>query len=171
VRDVREHAARNDCEAIRLGWIGQPYNTASSLAFALAAIPLWRAAQQPGGSAWAGVAVAAAFEGIGSAGFHGPGGPVSKLIHDVGLAALAVTTGGALIRDPRARLRPLSVGLAAAALLVHTLSRTGGPLCPSHRQLQGHAVFHLLAAAALATAPPRALIAEAPADSPAGEDQ
>lgn len=165
---MREHVARNDCEAIRPGWIGQPYNTASSLAFVLAAVPLWRAARQPGGAAWAGVAVAAAFEGIGSAGYHGPGGPVSKFIHDAGLAVIAVTTGRALISDPRARLRPLSAGLAAAALLLHTLSRTGGPLCGHQRQLPGHAVFHLLAAAALASAPPRTASRSSPSGSSVG---
>ncbi len=45
-----------------------------------------------------------------------------------------------------------SVALAAAAVALHSLSRTGGPLCSCHSALQGHAAFHVLAAAALATA-------------------
>ena len=150
------HVAHGDCEEIRPGWIGQPSNTVTSLAFLLAARPLLRASRRPGGRAWAGVAAAAAIEGIGSVGYHGPGGRVSKLIHDAGLVALVATTAAALALDPQARVRPRAIGLGAAALALHTLSRTGGPLCSGRSPLQGHAVFHLLAAAALASTPPAA---------------
>ena len=150
------HVAHGDCEEIRPGWIGQPSNTVTSLAFGLAARPLLRASRRPGGGAWAGVAAAAAIEGIGSVGYHGPGGRVSKLIHDAGLVALVATTAAALALDPQARVRPRAIGLGAAALALHTLSRTGGPLCSGRSPLQGHAVFHLLAAAALASTPPAA---------------
>jgi hypothetical protein len=48
--------------------------------------------------------------------------------------------------------RPWTAGLATAAVTLHTLSRTGGPLCSCRSPLQGHAVFHVLAAAALTAA-------------------
>jgi hypothetical protein len=148
------HAAVGDCERIRPGLIGQPANTVSSAAFVLAAVPLLRAARRPGGRAWASVAAAAALEGIGSIGYHGPGGRFSKAVHDAGLVALMATTATALVRDPEARVRPQAVGLGAIALTLHTLSRTGGPLCSCNSRLQGHALFHLVAAAALASTPP-----------------
>lgn len=148
------HAAIGDCERIRPGLIGQPANTVSSAAFVLAAVPLLRSARRPQGRAWAAVAAAAALEGIGSIGYHGPGGPFSKLVHDVGLVALVVTTANALVNDPEARVRHRAVGLGAVAVTLHTLSRTGGPLCSCDSRLQGHALFHLVAAAALASTPP-----------------
>lgn len=151
---MRAHAAVGDCERIRPGLIGQPANTASSLAFVLAAVPLLRASRRPGGRAWAGVAAAAAIEGVGSVGYHGPGDRVSKLVHDAGLVALVATTAVALGRDPAAGVRPRAAALGAVAVVLHTLSRTGGPLCSCHSRLQGHAVFHLVAAAALASTPP-----------------
>jgi hypothetical protein len=148
------HAARSDCEEIRPGWIGQPANTLSSLAFVVAALPLARAGRRPGGGAWRAVAAAVAFEGLGSVAYHGPGGRVSKAVHDVGLVALAVTLGVAMQRDGRRHVPTRAVGLGMAATLLHALSRTGGPLCSCRSPLQGHAVFHVLAAAALASTPP-----------------
>jgi len=76
--------------------------------------------------------------------------------HDLGLVAMAATTIAALVAEPGApRVRPHTIALASGALVLHSLSRTGGPLCSCNSRLQGHAVFHLLAAAALATSPPR----------------
>jgi hypothetical protein len=135
------HVAVSDCERIHDGWIAQPANTASSLAFVAAAVPLWRR-----GGAWKAVAAALAFEGVGSVAYHGPGGRVSKAIHDVGIVLLAA----AFIPLARVlRPRPLSSALGASAITLHALSRTGGPLCSCNSKLQGHAVFHVLAAAAI----------------------
>lgn len=147
------HAAVGDCERIRPGLIGQPANTVSSAAFVLAAVPLLRASRRPRGRAWAAVAAAAALEGIGSIGYHGPGGRASKLVHDLGLVALVATTATALATDPEARVRPRAAVLGTLALALHALSRTGGPLCACNSPLQGHALFHLVAAAALASMP------------------
>lgn len=149
------HAAVSDCEAIRPGWIGQPANTASSLAFLAAAVPIARSARRPGAGAWRAVAAAAVLEGIGSVGYHGPGGRAAKLVHDAGLVALVASLAAALGRDPEAAVPTRALGLGAAAAVLHGLSRTGGPLCSCHSRLQGHAVFHVLAAAALASAPAR----------------
>jgi hypothetical protein len=91
--------------------------------------------------------------GLGSVAYHGPGGRPAKQLHDAGIVALVITISVAVARDGApARVGPRTAGLAAAAVAVHALSRTGGPLCSCHSPLQGHAVFHMLAAAALASA-------------------
>jgi hypothetical protein len=149
----RHHVAVGDCERIRPGLIGQPANTVTSLGFVVAAVPLLRWSRRPGRSAWAWVAAAAAVEGIGSVGYHGPGGRIAKAVHDGGLVALVAAVAGVARQDPAAlRPRPLATGLGAAAVGLHALSRTGGPLCSCDSRLQGHAAFHLLAAGALVAA-------------------
>jgi hypothetical protein len=142
------HVAVSDCERIRDGFIGQPANAASSLAFIGAAVPLWKR-----GGAWRWVAAALAFEGVGSVAYHGPGGRFAKFVHDIGIVGLIAAFALVAREQPsalRPRPRPLALGAAAAAL--HTLSRTGGPLCSCNSPLQGHAVFHVLAAAAVVAA-------------------
>jgi hypothetical protein len=148
-----EHVAASDCERIRAGRIGQPANTLSSLAFVVAAVPIARAGRRRSQRAWLAVAAAAAVEGVGSVAYHGPGGRGAKRLHDAGLVALAATLALAIASEgapvPR---RPWTAGLATASVALHALSRTGGPLCSCDHPLQGHAVFHVLAAAALAAA-------------------
>jgi len=149
---VTGHVAASDCEALRPGRIGQPANTVSSLAFVAAAVPIARVARR-GRPAWLAVALAAAVEGLGSVAYHGPGSRWAKGLHDVGLVALVLTISAAVARDGHgARVSPRTGGLAVSAVALHTLSRTGGPLCSCRSPLQGHAVFHLLAAAALVSA-------------------
>lgn len=147
------HVAISDCEQIRPGRIAQPANTLSSLGFVAAALPIARAARRRRRPMWLAVAAATAVEGIGSVAYHGPGGRASKRLHDWGLVALTATLGLALASEGRpVPRRPRTAVLATAAVTLHALSRTGGPLCSCRSPVQGHAVFHLLAAAALATA-------------------
>jgi hypothetical protein len=147
------HGAESDCEAIRPGLIGQPANTVSSLALVAAALPIARAARRRRAPAWKAVAVASALEGVGSVAYHGPGGRGAKVLHDAGLVVLAASVGVAVGREGRpVSPRPLTAALTAGAVVLHALSRTGGPLCSCHSPLQGHAVFHVLAAAALTAA-------------------
>jgi hypothetical protein len=144
------HVAAGDCERIRPGLIGQPANAASSLAFIAAAVPIWRGATGRRHT-WRWVAAALAFEGVGSVAYHGPGGRASKFVHDAGLLALGVAFARVARDDAESlRPRPLAIALGASAAVLHTLSRTGRPLCSCNSRLQGHAVFHLLAAAAVA---------------------
>lgn len=71
------------------------------------------------------------------------------------LALVAVLgTGLPLGREPGAigrfsRQKLLALGLVAVGGAVLLLSRTGGPLCDPDTLLQGHAVWHLLAATGL----------------------
>ena len=149
----RPHAALSDCEEVRPGFLGQPANALSSLAFVAAAVPIWQVSRRPGRRAWALVAAASAFEGIGSVLYHGPGTRSGKVVHDVGLVALVAATAAVVAEDPRAaRPTPIATGLTVAAIAMHTLSRTGGPLCSCRSPIQGHAIFHLLAAAATVAA-------------------
>jgi hypothetical protein len=156
VSGARSHVAASDCEEIRPGLIAQPANALSSLAFVVAAIPIARAARRRRRPAWLAVALAAAVEGVGSVAYHGPGGTAAKRLHDGGLVALTATLGVALAGEgAEVHRRPWTAGLTVAAVTLHALSRTGGPLCSCRSPLQGHAVFHVLAAAALATAAAR----------------
>lgn len=73
---------------------------------------------------------------------------------DLAQALLAVVTAGLWIQ--RARVRPdrrstilTSLGLLGVGGVIGALSRAGGPLCDPGRLLQGHTVWHVLAAAAL----------------------
>jgi hypothetical protein len=148
-----QHVAESDCEAIRPGLIGQPANTVSSLALLAAAVPIARAARRRRQPAWTAVAVATAVEGLGSVAYHGPGGRRAKKLHDGGLVALVAALGVAVGQEGRPPVRrPLTAVLAIAAVGLHALSRTGGPLCSCRSPLQGHAAFHVLAAAALTAA-------------------
>jgi hypothetical protein len=145
------HVAASDCERIRPGLIGQPANAASSLAFIAAAVPIWARADGARKS-WRWVAAALAFEGVGSVAYHGPGGRIAKFVHDVGLLLIGLAFARVARDDPGSlRPRPSTTALALAAVALHTLSRTGGPLCSCDSRLQGHAVFHVLAAAAIAS--------------------
>lgn len=147
------HVADGDCEAIRPGLIGQPANTVSSLAFVAAAVPIARAARRRRQPAWTAVALAAAIEGAGSVAYHGPGGRRAKALHDGGLVGLAAALGVALGREGRpVPVRPVATTLTVAAVALHALSRTGGPLCACRSPWQGHAAFHGLAALALVAA-------------------
>jgi hypothetical protein len=147
------HGAESDCEAIRPGLIGQPANTVSSLALVAAAVPIARAARRRRAPAWNAVAVASALEGVGSVAYHGPGGRGAKVLHDTGLVVLAASVGVAVGREGRpVSPPPLNATQTVGAVVLHALSRTGGPLCSCHSPLQGHAVFHVLAAAALTAA-------------------
>lgn len=151
--DARPHVAFADCERIRPGFIGQPANTVSSLAFVAAALPIAREARRRDRPAWLAVAASSALEGVGSVAYHGPGGRGSKLVHDAGILALLGSMAVAVSQDDEPLTpRPHTAILTGAAIALHTLSRTGGPLCSCRSRLQGHALFHMLAAAALVSA-------------------
>lgn len=161
----RVHVAASDCETPRDGIIGQPANTVSSLAFVVGAVPIARRARRTRRWIWTAVAASSALVGIGSVGYHGPGGRRGKLVHDVGVDAVAVSLVAAVWNDgsPR-RISLRTVGLTAAALALHQLSQTGRPLCACRSPLQGHAAFHVLAAAAIVSAADDQLAEDPPED-------
>jgi hypothetical protein len=144
-----------DCEAVRDALLAQPANTVSSLAYLVAAASLVLTRRRAGRQAH-GLVAAVVFVGIGSAAFHGDGGTAARLLHDGAVALLVLTGGITVAREWRPRnLRPDAVdavGLAAlvGGVVVYLRSRTGGPWCDPDALLQGHALWHVATAVALA---------------------
>jgi hypothetical protein len=153
----------SDCEALHSGWLGQPVNALSSLAYVAAGAFLLRR----GGPI--GPALALGATGVGSVLYHGPMPLGSEAVHDGSLAVLAAAAlGTAWRRRWMPRPPALAVGAFGSAVAVNLLTRTGAPLCRPHALVQGHAVWHGLTALALAAwfvrwAPTRPV----PADHPA----
>jgi hypothetical protein len=80
-----------DCEAWRDGFLGQPTNAVTSVAYVAAgAWLLARARHVEPGERWRAGAYGAALaaSGVGSVAYHGWGGRLSHWLHDVSLAAL-----------------------------------------------------------------------------------
>jgi hypothetical protein len=195
-----------DCEFLADGFLAQPINAVSSLAFVVGGFLLLFAATRHGfrgplASAFGGTMVAV---GVGSVAFHGPGGVIADWVHDGSITALLVlivaaeigssigwnqrrVVGGWVVvsavlwsvewiwsgagdtlnaplaafavvgvlatqrstaAEPDERTGGILVGLIILGLggLIMLLSRTGGPLCAPNSVLQGHAMWHVLAA-------------------------
>jgi hypothetical protein len=131
-----------DCELIRHGLLAQPVNTVSALAFVLAAWWLWRRDRR-------GIAAVLAAAGLGSMWFHAQPSGAASWAHDVGLYALLAVAAIEVWRVLAKRRRPiLAAAVFGVGLAVWAVSRTGGPLCDPDSLLQGHAAWHVLAAAA-----------------------
>lgn len=84
--------ATSDCERCRGGWISQPVNTVSSLAYVVAGVALARGAKDGPSAERFGahaLAVAVGAAGLGSVAYHGPGGAASRWAHDATLVAAA----------------------------------------------------------------------------------
>ncbi|MGH3668326.1 MAG: hypothetical protein ACRDWF_07090 [Acidimicrobiia bacterium] len=81
--------AAADCEAIGVGFLGQPINALTTLAFVLTGI-IVIARRRDGG--WIGIGLIAT--GIGSLLFHGPMPPGNEWAHDVTLAWLLTIVAG-----------------------------------------------------------------------------
>lgn len=82
--------ATSDCETCRDGWISQPVNTVSSLAYVATGALLARDAQRLPPDARRATRVLAgtiAAAGLGSVAYHGPGGRLSRWAHDATLVA------------------------------------------------------------------------------------
>ncbi|MGZ8624414.1 MAG: hypothetical protein ACXWYQ_09670 [Actinomycetota bacterium] len=114
-----------DCEAMRDGFIHQPANATSSLAFLLAAAWIaWRAAEvRPERAELFVLAACVAANGIGSFGFHGPFGASFRWFHDLSALSIplfvAVHDAG-LVRGTaiRTRLAGVATGVAIVGALL-----------------------------------------------------
>jgi hypothetical protein len=134
----------SDCEALRDGWLGQPINAVSSMAYVLAGAYLLRER----GRVVPAVALAAV--GVGSALYHGPMPPGADLVHNGSLVGLSAVVVGKAWRRRLRRPPTIAVAAAATAVAINLLTRTGAPLCRPDSALQGHAAWHALTAVALA---------------------
>ncbi|MDT0164178.1 hypothetical protein Q9R32_01240 [Actinotalea sp. AC32] len=82
----------------------------------------------------------------------------------VGVAAVAValTVRRAVVRPRQRRRVAAAIALLAVGGTLGTLSRAGWPLCDPSSPLQGHAVWHVLAATALAVLAPTTGVSSRP---------
>jgi hypothetical protein len=122
--------ASGDCERIRDGLIAQPVNTASSVAYLVVGVALVERARRttPGGRGrLVALGLATAANGVGSAAYHGPGGPGSRWLHDAAvLAVLGLVVANDAERlvergDPRragGSGAPLALAVASGAALL-----------------------------------------------------
>lgn len=157
--DVVLALAESDCEQLRAGWLAQPANTVSTLAFAV--VGAWLLL----GSRWVsagrgtliagGVAMVGA--GVGSLAYHGPQPGWAHLVHDGSALALAGLLAGRTVRllvMPGTRRVVLAAWRSAApwialAGLAYVAGRSGSPLCRPASIWQPHAAWHILSAVAI----------------------
>lgn len=144
----------SDCEAIVAGFLGQPANAVSSLAFVLAGIVVMVRVRTIAGWLMAGALV---FAGAGSVLYHGPMPSWAEILHDLGILSLVAALGATLLpvlvrrkaRQGLVRRLALPLVLLALAAVALVLGRTGGPWCRPEVWWQAHAAWHLLAASGL----------------------
>ncbi|MDH3399141.1 MAG: ceramidase, partial [Acidimicrobiia bacterium] len=80
-----------DCERLLDGFLAQPVNAVSSLAFVLAGMSVFVRRRGASGRALVGAfSVTLIAVGIGSWAFHGPGGTTADWVHDASITALLV---------------------------------------------------------------------------------
>jgi hypothetical protein len=96
----------SDCEVLRDGFLGQPVNALTSLAFVVVGMVLLRSRPVLG--------VLACLVGVGSFLFHGPMPAWAEWAHDVSLTLLAI----GLVLEQRPRLVALSAVVLGAGLAV-----------------------------------------------------
>jgi hypothetical protein len=153
----------SDCEAIRDGWLAQPTNAVSSLAYVAAGAWLGRRLVTRSGGVTplgAGYVVLLVGNGVGSFAYHGPQLAGAEVAHDipaVGLVVLTVGTVGSRLM----RRRPVLPGATATGVAVtgvaavvgafaYQVGRTAGRLCEPSSYWQAHGLWHVSTAVAFA---------------------
>lgn len=150
--------AESDCERLRPGWLAQPVNALSSLAFVAVGVWLLGRHRRRGDASVLVAAVGVVAVGIGSFAYHGPQPGWAGAAHDASVAVLAVAVGGqtvwflargatraGVVAAWRAGLPWLVVGLIA-----WWAGTSDSPLCHPAAVWQPHAAWHLMAAMSLA---------------------
>lgn len=151
----------SDCEQLRAGWLAQPANAVSSLAYVVVGVwLLWRS-RRPG--VHRGVLVAGGLGlvavGVGSLAYHGPQPGWAHVAHDGSIVWVALVLVGRSIRlTARAGVAAAVAAWKAAApwlvvaLAAYVAGRTGSPLCHPGSLWQPHAAWHGLSAVGLGSA-------------------
>jgi hypothetical protein len=119
----------SDCECVHDGWLAQPVNALSSLAYTAAGVALAvrgrrrhaRPSDHEDTPDWLGVyALVTAANGVGGLAYHGPGGPVSRWLHDAALLAteaVVITVEAAEATGTELNRHHVTVAAAAGAAL------------------------------------------------------
>jgi hypothetical protein len=131
---VAEHGVRllatSDCERCRPGFVSQPANTASSLAYVAAGVATLTDARRHPDRARAGtraVGWSLVAAGIGSVAYHGPGGTAGRWLHDSSLLALTGLIALADVHHTRGTApTPGEVAAVGAAAGLAAHPRTSG---------------------------------------------
>lgn len=161
---VEDRMGCSDCERIRDGWLAQPVNALTSLAFVGAAgvtlVRTWRPGVDRRGEILA-YSAGLTLVGLGSVAFHGPQPTGARVMHDVPIPVLiGLALGTPLVRSHRGLdalpgwSRHRGGVLAAtivAALAAYAGGRTGAPTCDPDSPLQLHGAWHVLSAAGFVT--------------------
>jgi hypothetical protein len=157
--DVVLALAESDCEQLHAGWLAQPANAASTLAFAM--VSAWLLLGSRRVSAGRGVlvsgGVAMVGAGVGSLAYHGPQPEWAHLVHDASVLALAGLLAGRtvlLLVTPGTRWMVLVAWRSAApwivlAAVAYVAGRSGSPVCRPASLWQPHAAWHILSAVAI----------------------
>ena len=153
----------SDCEAIRDGWLAQPTNAVSSLAYVAAGAWLGRRlVTRHGGVTPLGAGYVALLvgNGLGSFVYHGPQVTGAEVAHDVPAVGLVVltfgTVGSRLLRRrpvlPGATATTVAVtcGATAVGAVAYQVGRTAGRLCEPTSYWQAHGLWHVSTAVAFA---------------------
>jgi hypothetical protein len=105
-----------DCERMREGWLAQPFNAVTSLAFVVVgATTMKRARKRPWEAGRIALAAAAAATGVGSFLFHGPQPRGAHRLHDGSMTWLVVQV--LLFRDSRLLERRTAYSAAATTVV------------------------------------------------------
>lgn len=155
--DVVVALAGSDCEQLRSGWLAQPANAFSSLAYIAVGVWLLRRPGRAGFDRRFLVAGAAAMVGVGVGSFcyHGPQPAGAALVHAGSVWWLALVL---ISRNIYLLVSARAVAWAAwrsaapwmlLALAAYVAGRTGSVLCHPATVWQPHAAWHVLSAVGL----------------------
>ena len=160
--DVILALAESDCEQLHAGWLAQPANAVSTLAFTV--VGAWlllgsrRVSTGRGALISGGVAMVGA--GVGSLAYHGPQPQWAHLVHDASVLAVVGLLAGRTVRllvMPGTRRMVLAAWRSAAPWIAlaggaYVAGRSGSPVCRPASLWQPHAAWHILSAVAIAAA-------------------
>jgi hypothetical protein len=146
----------SDCEAFQSGFLVQPVNAWSSVAYVVVGLWfVWWAFRLPTAQRTPALvyAVGLAASGVGSVLYHGPQGWGAQFLHDAPVVVVVVMAIGIpVIRRfrgqpmaPGASLLTLSIFTSSALVagLAYVMGRTGSPLCAPDSWAQLHGMWHL----------------------------
>ena len=151
-----------DCERLHPGWLAQPANAVSSLAYLAVGVWLLRRAAAGGGHRGVLVSGGGAFlgVGVGSLAYHGPQPGWADFVHAASVVCLVgVVVAQTAWLGVRSTTRRVALAAWKAAggwmvlgLTAYTAGRTGSWLCDPGSLWQPHAAWHVLSALGLGQA-------------------